>query len=304
MDLSVKAFTRYLAQVKAPATASVYGRAADLLIEYVQEQRQDVRRTPGLLFGFSSWLLRGEKIKPKSLHVYVPGARKYLEWRRAQGDPLPVFAYPDLPKVKRRPPDALRNVALAAYRKIIEHRHEPFRTAALLFPLSGLRTMECCRMPLAQIARDPSDATGSRLMFRNVEGKSKELRDVPLPDPGSAILYAYLTGWRSKLQVRSPWLFPSELDPMKPYNDRTLRSKMNTIEKQLGVGRLEPRILRHTWATALADSGMPLHHLAQVAGHQSIQTTYKNYIAPAEAATLGDEMSRLKSFYPGDGDDT
>jgi len=295
----VRSFISYLKQVKTVGTADVYGRAANLLAQYVQETKIPIHQSPGLLFGFVNWLLRTREIKPKSLQTYIPGAKKYLEWRRAMGDPLPVFASPDLPKVKRNPPEALRSAGLAAFRRLSESRNEPFRTAALLFPLSGLRTMECCSLPLAKIARDPSDSTGRRLMLKNVEGKSKELRDIPLPDPGSAILYAYLTGWRARVPVRTPWLFPSEKDPMKHYNDGTLRAKMNVIEQQLGIGRLEPRILRHTWATAMADGGLPLHHLAQVAGHQSIQTTYKNYIAPAEAATLGAEIAEL-DFYPGD----
>lgn len=296
MDLSVKAFEQYLVTVKAVGTANVYGRSARLLATYVQEQKIPIRQTPGLLFGFSAWLLRTQEIKPKTLHTYLPGARKYLEWRRAMGDNLPVFAKPDLPKVKRSPPEALRSAGLAAFRRLLETRSEPFRTAALLFPLSGLRAMECCSLPLVKIAPDPSDAAGRRLMLHNIEGKSKELRDVPLPDPGSAILYAYLTGWRSKVPARSPWLFPSERDPMKHYNDRTLRDKMNTVEHQLGVGHLDARILRHTWATAMADGGLPIHHLAQIAGHQSVDTTYRNYIAPAGAKRLGTEVNELHLY--------
>jgi integrase len=129
-----------------------------------------------------------------------------------------------------------------------------------------------------------------------VEGKSKAIRDVKILNPGSAILYAYLTGWRRGV-FDSPWLFPSDKNWQKPYVGRTLRRRMGLIQRALGGGlRVSARVIRHTWTTALADQGVPMHHLAQMAGHEDIQTTYKHYIGLADPKQLGAEVNEVMLY--------
>ena len=293
MNLSVAAFCAYLRTVKAENTALTYRLGAHHLVTYVKNRSIDVHRTPGLLFGFVDYL-RGRGIG-KSLRTYLPGAIKYLEWRRAMGDPLPVFAKPDLPKRVRPRPIILQAAAMRQYLMISASADEPFRTIALLYPFSGLRAGEMLRLDLGQVVQDAGDPAGRRLCFRGVSGKSIQERDVQILDPGSKFLFAYLTGWRRAVQG-SRWLFPSEKDWKRPYSDRTMRHKMDAIEAACGGEKLSARILRHTWATALADSGMPLHHVAQLAGHQSIQTTYQHYIGSASPSTIGKELKKVTLF--------
>lgn len=290
MDLSVKAFVQYLASVHPYNTVKGYKNAANNLVQYIQAKRVD-RRTPSLLFGFQEYLLK-RGISAKTLQVIMPGAKKYLEWRRAYGDDLPVHPVPDKPVVRRHSPTVLRASAMRQYMVLTSGTDEPFRTAALLYPFSGLRADEMLKIELRQVIRDPGDPNGRRLAFKDVEGKSKRIRTVPIIDPGSNVLYAYLTGWRRAVQD-SPWLFPSDGDWKKPYNDRTMRRKMDDIEQAVGGPTLSATVLRHTWATALADAGVPLHHLAQLAGHESIQTTYRNYIGQPTPEKLETEIGKV-----------
>jgi site-specific recombinase XerD len=290
-DLSVKAFVQYLRTVRPKNTVYAYRHAANNLVRYVQSKKVD-RRNPGLLYGFQSWLL-GRGISAKTLQCMMPGAQKYLEWRRANGDLLPVYAKPDKPKIMRHPPVVLQAAAMKQYVILTSGTNEPFRTAALLYPFSGLRANEMLTLRLDQIGVDPGDPKGKRLRFNQVVGKSKTIRDVAIIDPGSKILYTYLTGWRRAVQD-SPWLFPADGDWQKPYSDRTMRRRMSDIETAIGGGRLSATVLRHTWATALADAGVPLHHLAQLAGHESIQTTYRNYIGQPTAEKLEAELGKVQ----------
>lgn len=291
MDLSVAAFSRYLLTVRGKNTVNAYRHAANLLAKYVQAKKVDIHKTPGLLYGFQTWLL-GRGSSASSLQVLMPGAQKYLEWRRALGDPLPVYPKPDKPKRVRTSPVILRAAAMRQYVMLTSGAEEPFRTLALLYPFSGLRADEMCKLALGQVERDPGDPKRKRLRFAQVVGKSKAVRDVAIVDPGSAILYRYLVGWRRGVQ-ESPWLFPSEEDWSKPYNDRTMRRKMDDIEQAVGGPTLSARILRHTWATALADAGIPMHHVAQLAGHESIQTTYSHYIGKPTAETVTAELGKV-----------
>lgn len=294
MDLSVAAFARYLLTVRPKSTVKAYRHAANHLVRYVQSNRVDIHKTPGLLYGFQAYLL-GRGIGAASLQVMMPGAQKYLEWRRANGDPIPVYAKPDKPRRVRRAPITLRAAAMRQYVFLTSGTDEPFRTIALLYPFSGLRADEMLKLRLGQVGRDPGDPKAKRLRFNRVMGKSIATRDVALIDPGSAILYAYLSGWRMAVQD-SPWLFPSEDDWQKPYNDRTMRRKMDEVEAAVGVGTISAKVLRKTWTTALADAGIPLHHIAKLAGHQSIQTTYQHYIGTPTPERIGSEIDKVKLF--------
>ena len=53
----------------------------------------------------------------------------------------------------------------------------------------------------------------------------------------------------------------------------------DALVTSLGLKDLTRHGLRHTGATWLADSGIPLHVLQQILGHQSIETT-KAYLHP------------------------
>lgn len=292
MDLSVDAFLKYLATYRPESTCDAYGVATRHLVEFVRTRKLNIRTMPGLLLGFTTYLLKDRGLKPASLNVMLPGATKYLEWRRAMGDNLPVFAKPEKPRTYREPPIVLQKAALEAFVHLTQATGEPFRTAALLLPFTGLRSSEMCNLRLTQVKRDPSEP--KRLMFAQVQGKSKHIRDVPISDPGSAVLFKYLSGWRRGVQ-NSPWLFPSEKDWSKPYRGRTLRWRMDILERELGVPHhLSAHILRHTWTTALAEGGVPMHHVAQLAGHESIQTTYKHYIGRTDTKKLATEVGGVK----------
>ena len=295
LDLSVTSFARYLGSTRPENTVDAYSRGARLFAAYVQESRMDVRRTPGVLMFFAPWLLHQRKLAPSSVRLMISGTRKYLEWRRGMGDNLPVFAKPDLPRPKKMPPIILQDAALQVYRRIVETAREPTRTAMLLFPLTGLRSTELCTIRLDQIRRDNEDPDGKRMVLVGIEGKSKEDRDVAVLDPGSLFLYGYLMGWRRTIEG-SPWLFPSIRDAQKAYAGRTLRKKMGQARAAVGVPKLTTHVLRRTWTTRLVKHGIPMEEVAQLAGHQSINTTYQYYVGREPVGALAAKVQDVKIF--------
>ena len=61
----------------------------------------------------------------------------------------------------------------------------------------------------------------------------------------------------------------------------TVRDAMNwdgTVAK-LGLPDLTRHGLRHTWATWMADAGIPLHVIQDILGHASMETT-RGYLHP------------------------
>lgn len=290
-DFTVDAFRAHLLTLKAPETARNYCLAARKFVEYVRSQRIIVQKAPWALQGYANWML-SHGLKPASVASLVPGARSYLEWRRFQGDLLPVFSSVQLPRYHRAPPYALRDRALEMFEHITNQEEEPYRTALLLMPLCGLRAGEMAYLRLAQIKRDVRDP--SRFAFADVRGKSADVRTVPILAPGTAILREYLKGWRNEALL-STWLFPSGRHRGKPVQPRTLRVHMKEIRDRFDK-RLHLHTLRVTWSTALLEQGVPIDQVADMAGHRSIQTTFRHYRASAAPGLLSRSTQKVRVY--------
>lgn len=138
------------------------------------------------------------------------------------------------------------------------------RASAIFYVLlyTGCRVSDLVSMELSDMQL--SERTGS-VVFRY--GKGNKQRTVPLPMPARKALKDYLD---SRPAVESPLVFIGERGPMTDRGIRNLCSRYGAI---CGF-HIYPHLLRHSMAHRfLEDSGNDLVALAQILGHESIQTT-------------------------------
>ena len=106
--------------------------------------------------------------------------------------------------------------------------------------------------------------------------KNRTVRTIQLPEEAVALLRA------RERRRDTARIFPGPKAPAKPVD---LRSAWRTALKRAGVADFRWHDLRHTAASYLAMSGLPLHEIAAVLGHKSLSMTQRYaHLAPDHVA--------------------
>ncbi len=202
-------------------------------------------------------------LKPASVNRALISLKRYFAWAMGQGiiarNPAavvkPVGEEIDAP---RQLDDTEEDALVAAVTASGTLRD---RTLIVLLLHTGLRASEACGL------RRDDMTLGKRSGVVRVTGKRNKYREVPLNATARAVLAEYLP----TLTDRGTILFPSgktggALTP------RALGHLVTRYARQARLIDVSPHDLRHRFGYRMAES-VPLHRLAQLMGHDSLDTT-------------------------------
>jgi integrase/recombinase XerC len=204
------------------------------------------------------------ELKPATINRRLITLKRFFDWAvsesRIRSDPSkPVKLIPE-EKVSPRRMTVKEEAALIA---AAEHGGSPRdRTILIVMFHTGLRTMEVCDLAPGDIQ---IGKRSGQLTVRS--GKRNIQREVPLNATCRIALKKYLEA----LPPDCPYLFPSE----KTGDRLTERALRHLIRKYMKAARLEglsAHDLRHRFGYLMAEN-TPLHRLAQIMGHYSLDTT-------------------------------
>ncbi len=218
---------------------------------------------PSLLIRYREYLQTTLSLKPSTVNRTLMSLKRYFAWTRKtqiiQSDPASPIKF--VPK-EASPPRHLSNeeeeALVAAVNAAGTLRDQTIITLLLH---TGLRAQELCTLTRQQVY------LGKRNGTLRIMGKRKKVREVPLNTTARSILNQYL----GTLPQECQFLFPSE----KTHRALTGRALGHLVTKyaiQARVAAISPHDLRHRFGYRMAEV-VPLHRLAQIMGHDSLDTT-------------------------------
>jgi integrase len=262
--------------------------------------------------GWRGRVARDRQVSASVVHGTVLTVRNFLDditlwgWGDRPAHRL-VFAS-DVPRLPRPLPRALAPDVDAALMAAIAVLDDPFaRSAILVARRAGLRLGECLDLPLSWVVDYGPTGTWLRVPL----GKLGTERSVPL----DADTVAALDAWADQRGQQRPqpdprtgaptdFLFAERGRRLKPWR---IRKGLRTAVAEAGLTgaggapmRVTPHMLRHTYATELANAGMSLQALMAVLGHVTPEMTlrYAVLASPTLRSAYDEAMGKVRKLIP------
>jgi integrase/recombinase XerD len=202
-------------------------------------------------------------LKPASVTRALISTKRYVAWAVETGVlgrnvAAPVKLIPYEPTAPRHLDDHEEEALLAAVTASGSLRDQ---TIIILILHTGLRAREVCTL------RRDNVTIGKRSGFLSVYGKRNKYREVPLNTTARTALTSYLATLSDDVLS----LFPSEKTG-QALTERALGHLIKKYATQARLSDVSPHDLRHRFGYRMAAS-VPLHRLAQLMGHDSLDTT-------------------------------
>ncbi|CAM4294585.1 tyrosine-type recombinase/integrase [Deinococcus marmoris] len=302
----MQAWVHYLTTEEglSPATVKEYLKDLRLLRTWLDRpelpEAQRVREWSQISAADLRTYLAHSKPAPRRNHRLVSSWRSFWVFLRD------IQRVPDLqlgpaelrrPKLPRRLPGALELTDVARLLDAVWNDRSPARgernwcIVAFLYG-TGLRISEMLDLKFDQIEVQDGQPIAVRVI-----GKGDKERRVPLSETARSALTRWLRLRRMHGNPVSPWVWSplSVKRSGQQMQRRSIGAMLDAAARRAGldVAKVSPHKLRHTFATALIESGRTLDEIRVLLGHESIQTTTiyahtSNARVAAAAAALPD----------------
>lgn len=257
-DLSVSTLRAYLADLHHFAVWC----EARVSSETGQPRFGPDQLTTPLLTRYRSHLQQELHLKPASVNRALVSLKRFCAWAEQAGlAPRDVARPVRFVRLEPASPRGLTDQEEDALVRTV-NKHGGLRDVAIIVLMlhTGLRAGETCRIQRRNLT------LGKRSGNLTVTGKGNKVRDVPLNATARETLGRYLPS----VQANSQFVFPSDRQD-GPISTRALD---HLIRKYAHLAKLQisPHDLRHRFGYVMAEQ-VPLHRLAQIMGHDSLDTT-------------------------------
>jgi site-specific recombinase XerD len=256
-------FCRYLRTVRGAAlrTTGEYDTAFSLFLAYLGQRKLPVTLesfTAKAIQEYVEWAVGTRHWKPATVRARLSHLGSFGQWLVRQGT-LPGNPVDRIDRPKCFPPVPIR-CAREQVRAILGQpwlsKTERLFLALLYF--CGLRRSEAQGLLLGQIDLP------QRLI--HVRGKGNKEREAEMTPDLVPILEDYLTSEDAPTQLMAR---------VVPLSKGQVYALFAGLRQAVGVTKLKPHALRHSFATHLLENGVDIRVVGEMLGHASIATTQR-----------------------------
>ncbi len=227
--------------------------------------RPELVTTPALT-DYRNYLQQTLHLKPNSVNRSLVSLKRYFAWEVSIGhikhDPAKVVKLVREEVSAPRHLDDQEEQALVA--AVTETGSVRDRAIIVLLLHTGVRARELCTLMRTQVR------LGKRSGTISVLGKHNKRREIPLNATARVALLAYDSSLQRPSQETTP-LFVSEKKHTR-LTERGLGYLVQKYAERAHIRDVSPHDLRHRFGYRMAER-IPLHRLAQLMGHDSLDTT-------------------------------
>ena len=221
---------------------------------------------------YRSHLKNALEMKPASINRHLISIKRYFGWATDEGlvsrDPAKVVKL--VPRIVPPPRHLTDKEEAALVAAVEQYGSLRDRTLIVVALHTGLRAEELCNLRPSHVK------IAKRSGWLEVWGKRGKYREVPL----NFTARETLSEWMAELPEGAPCLFPSRKGEkngdgereLRPITDRALGYVVAKYAALAKVEDVSPQDLRHRFGYVMAER-VPLHRLAQIIGHDSLDTT-------------------------------
>ncbi len=270
---ALASYERWLREREDLATASIRNYLSDLrhFIAWYETEREahvyDCFTPQGIttpaLTRYRTYLQTAQRQKPASVNRSLISLKRYFGWAIQQHlitfDPSVAVKLVGQEESAPRHLDDQEEQALVAAVTKAENLRD--RVLIVLLLHTGLRAREICRLRRDQVK------LGKRSGLLEIVGKRNKYREVPLNATARKVLEEYL----SSFSADTICLFPSS-KTKGALSERALGYIVKKYARAAKLPDVSPHDLRHRFGYRMAEA-VPLHRLAQIMGHDSLDTT-------------------------------
>ena len=278
-------FLRYITVNKSLSSNSIRGCLTRfrIYIGWLRVEKQIVSKESVQNFLFS---LKQKGLRNNSLNTYVFFFRYLQDFLKHTGEDIDVLG--DLKSFRKEKPVIIVLTTEEIERILDTHiQYKNFRGKDTSYLdemyLIFTRFLACtgCRFDEAASLRVKYlDISASRAMF--IQTKNKDIRYAYFTNPLSTLLAGLI-----KDKAPEELVFTNAMNH-KIHPQDYISKDLKVRALQAGITkRVHPHLFRHSFATALLESGVGIEVVANILGHKDIQTTFSNY------AHLADKTLRL-----------
>ena len=262
---------------KSPHTIEAYTRDLKLFAEWFEQtnarQLTPKRITPIDVRQYRGHLLTVRKNKPATVNRKLASLSAFCQWALREGlipaDPTDQIS--SIEEVRPAPKWLDKNEQYALLRAVQERGRKRDIALITLMLNTGLRVSEVSGLRTSDIRISPRKGS---LTVR--EGKGEKYRTVPLNADTRRALKDYLRG-DDREDARHVFL-SQRGGPLQPSGIYYL---VNRYAYDARLEDVTPHTLRHTFGKNLVDAGVSLDRVAQLLGHESVDTT-RIYTRPSQ----------------------